>query len=69
MGKSENKNIVAPSKFINDPQTHFAKLRIKDEYEVELNGKYVSASKVLAFDATIYLDWLKADPYETITDQ
>ena len=45
MAKSVHDYLVAPQEFVDDPETHFAKLRLEDDYHVQLNGKHVRGSK------------------------
>ena len=52
MGESVNPEIVQPDEFINQPQSHFAKIRLEDNYEVEHNGKYINAGKRIQEDVT-----------------
>lgn len=60
MAKSQNSSIVAPKEFIDDPQTHFAQLRLKESYKVEQNGKFVQASRMITLDVTKYLSYAPA---------
>ena len=58
MGQSVEDEKVSPKQYIDKPQSHFAKLRLEDEYEVEQNGKYVKGSKAIKLDATRFLSAL-----------
>ena len=52
MKNSVDSNKVQPSEFINDPQSHFAKIRVEDNYTINHNGKFINASKRLHVDLT-----------------
>ena len=55
MSKSVDKNIVAPKTFVDDPQSHFSKLRLEEAYHVELNGKHIKGSREISIDVTQHL--------------
>jgi len=42
MSRSKNATIVEPKSLVNQPQTHFAKLRL-GPYQYEHNGHYVTS--------------------------
>ena len=68
MAYSVDRKIVAPSLFINKPQTHFAKLRLEEDYHVELNGKHVKGTKHLNLDVSAYLAALKDQNYSSLDE-
>ena len=56
MKESVHKNDVQPSEFINNPQSHFAKIRVEDNYSINHNGKFINASKRMQLDLTEKVD-------------
>ena len=52
MGKSVQPEIVQPSELVGKPQTHFAKLRLEEEYHIEHNGHHINSSKRIQQDVT-----------------
>ena len=57
MGKSVEQSHVAPVQFVDDPQSHFSKIRLEEDYHVELNGKHIKASRLMTMDVTERLNW------------
>ena len=52
MTLSNNTEVVKPTGFENDPQTHFVKLRTEDNYYIQRNGKYINSTKILFNNVT-----------------
>ena len=52
MGKSVEKNRVAPAQFVDNPQSHFSKIRLEDDYHVEHNGKHIKTNRVITTDVS-----------------
>ena len=52
MGKSVESNHVAPAQFVDDPQSHFSKIRLEEDYHVELNGKHIKSNRLMTMDVT-----------------
>ncbi len=52
MSKSVQHDKVGPQEYIDKPQSHLALLRLEENYEVELNGKYVKGGKGVSLDIT-----------------
>ena len=46
---------MGPAAFVDDPQTHFVRIRMDNVYDVENKGKYIKADRVLRFDVTEFL--------------
>ena len=48
---------VAPEgdEFIDDPRTHFVRLRTTDEYDIEHEGKYIKSTRIIEKDVTEFL--------------
>lgn len=53
MQNSVKPSIVSPAKFLNQPQTHFARLRLNKDYEYEHNGHYATGGLQLDLTAAI----------------
>ena len=52
MSLSNNTEIVKPSGFENNPQTHFVKLRTEDNYYIQRNGRYINSTKIVFNNVT-----------------
>lgn len=52
MTYSNNTDLVEPASFIDDPQTHFVRMRTYDTYEILRNGKYINSSRIMQEDVT-----------------
>ena len=52
MGKSVEQSSVEPTQFVDDPQSHLSKIRLDEEYHVELNGKHIKANRLMTMDVT-----------------
>ena len=50
-----NEHKVSPNEFANDPQTHLARLRVRDNYFYEKNGKQIVGSKIISHEVNMEL--------------
>lgn len=61
MATSERPLIVSPSHLVDDPQTHFARLRLQEDYEFTHNGHSVKGSKFVRKDLTQFIEKVNKD--------
>ena len=52
MTYSNNTDLVEPASYVDDPQTHFVRMRTYDTYEILRNGKYINSSRIMQEDVT-----------------
>jgi hypothetical protein len=61
-GKSIRPDNVEPKEFVDDPQTHFARLRLGD-YNISHNGHFIKGSATLVHAIPLFIP---ATPLENI---
>jgi len=59
MKHAVNETDVQPPKFAGQPQTHFSRLRLDEDYHVSYKGSHVKGSRVVKKDITQMLDKFK----------